>query len=197
MNETLNPIWTSPPRSQTGLVGVGLLSASLTLSLLASTGTVAMAAPHVRIVSLQGVTNTGGQQIVVESPNAAETLRRIHTRSGLSWAQLSFALNVSRRSVHKWAAGGAITPSNFESVRQLSSELEMAGDTTSDIRAAATSVGPDGTSLLDRFARNVRLRNQRPEGFSVDQLVGALRSGDVTVQGKLVGFVPLTERHPE
>lgn len=78
---------------------------------------------------------------------AVNELRRI---SGLTWEQVAQAFGVSRRSVHLWASGGAMTRDHQDRLWALLKVVRAAdrGD-ASDNRAALLAVGSEGKSPLE------------------------------------------------
>lgn len=45
-------------------------------------------------------------------PETAETVRDLHSRSGLSWDELARLVGVSRRTIHNWANGATVSRAN-------------------------------------------------------------------------------------
>jgi hypothetical protein len=53
------------------------------------------------------------------APDAATALMELRRLSGLTWDQLSVLFDVNRRSLHFWASGKALSPTNEEQLRRL------------------------------------------------------------------------------
>lgn len=78
---------------------------------------------------------------------AVGELRRL---SGLTWDQLARVFNVSRRSLHFWASGKAMAPSNEEHLqRVLAVVRKIDRGAASANRTALLSVRADGTIPFD------------------------------------------------
>jgi len=60
-----------------------------------------------------------GQFVPVPSGSTGETVLEIRRRSGLTWEQLGRLFGVSRRSVHHWASGKAVTPEHERMIRRM------------------------------------------------------------------------------
>ena len=77
-------------------------------------------------------------------------LRRL---SGLTWDQLARLFGVSRRSVHFWASGKPMAPSNEEHLRRLLAVVRKVdrGSARAN-RAILLGADEDGISLFDLLA---------------------------------------------
>ena len=60
-----------------------------------------------------------GQIVPVPSESTGEAVLEIRRRSGLTWEQLGKLFDVSRRSVHHWASGKAVTPEHERMIRRM------------------------------------------------------------------------------
>lgn len=60
-----------------------------------------------------------GQIVPVLSESTGEAVLEIRRRSGLTWEQLGHLFDVSRRSVHHWASGKAVTPEHERMIRRM------------------------------------------------------------------------------
>jgi len=60
-----------------------------------------------------------GQIVPVPSESTGEAVLEIRRRSGLTWEQLGHLFDVSRRSVHHWASGKAVTPEHERMLRWM------------------------------------------------------------------------------
>jgi DNA-binding transcriptional regulator YiaG len=88
----------------------------------------------------------------VMSPNTADIIQDIQTRSGLTWQQLSKALGVSRRTLYLWSKGGSVSAMHIESLTKFESLVRRydAGD-PSTTRLALLRSSVNGVSAFDRF----------------------------------------------
>lgn len=85
-----------------------------------------------------------------ESPPAVRHLRE---RSGLTWEQLARVLGVQRRSLHNWAGGAPISPSNRERLQRLVALVDFVDRGFVDqTNRALLSPTPDGHIVLDWLA---------------------------------------------
>jgi len=110
----------------------------------------------------------------ISIPTTAESVQYLHDISGLTWDQVSKLLGVSRRAVHMWAAGGAMSSGHEVILRRITAimeELQVASP--SERRAAILAPRQSGQSIYDRL-RAERARGDRITGapFSFEQLIG-------------------------
>ena len=70
-------------------------------------------------VSVRTASGPDGQIVPVPSESTGEAVLEIRRRSGLTWEQLGHLFDVSRRSVHHWASGKAVTPEHERMIRQI------------------------------------------------------------------------------
>lgn len=92
---------------------------------------------------------TAGTPVTVAASSGAAIgeLRRL---SGLSWDQLARLFNVSRRSLHFWASGKSMTPSNEEHLQRLLAVVRKADrGSASANRAVLLGVREDGNLPFD------------------------------------------------
>jgi len=95
---------------------------------------------------------TAGAAVVVAEPAGAAIveLRRL---SGFTWDQLARIFNVSRRSLHFWASGKPMAPSNEEHLQRLLSVVrKIDRGSASANRAALLGVREDGSLPFDLLA---------------------------------------------
>lgn len=112
-------------------------------------------------------TTAGAPIVPVEraGPAIAE-LRRL---SGLTWDQLARLFNVSRRSLHFWASGKAMTSSNEEHLQRLLAVLRHIDRGSAGAnRTALLAAGEDGAIPFDLLVAE-----------QYERVVGLLGSGDV------------------
>lgn len=60
-----------------------------------------------------------GQIEHVSAESTAEAVLEIRRRSGLTWEELSDLFDVSRRSVHHWASGKAVSARHEQTIRRM------------------------------------------------------------------------------
>jgi transcriptional regulator with XRE-family HTH domain len=97
-------------------------------------------------------TTAGGYTIrpVDRAGAAIAELRRL---SGFTWEQLARLFNVSRRSLHFWASGRAMTPANEEHLQRLLLVVRTIDrGSASTNRAELLAVRDDGTIVFDLLA---------------------------------------------
>lgn len=95
---------------------------------------------------------TAGASVFVTAPSGAAIgeLRRL---SGLTWDQLARLFNVSRRSLHFWASGKSMTPSNEEHLQRLLAVVRKVDrGSASANRAMLLGVREDGNLPFDLLA---------------------------------------------
>jgi DNA-binding transcriptional regulator YiaG len=164
-----------------------LATGTLVASLLGGTGTTVPVMSSERILVEQSVTSTT-VNIVLPKPtftgsrDLAASVRSLHARSGLSWEQLAKLFAVSRRAVHKWAAGGAMNMGNAARLAELHTAIDPLGDDPAIVRARLIASDDRGKTLLQTLIRPVNA-----PGLDLDQRIGSERHGDMTSFGKPVG----------
>jgi hypothetical protein len=107
-------------------------------------------------------------------PTTAQAVQYLHDTSGLTWEQVSQLLGVSRRAVHMWAAGGAMSSGHEVILRRITAIIEqLQAASPSECRAAILAPRQSGQSIYDRL-RSERARGDRITGapFSFEQLIG-------------------------
>lgn len=155
---------------------------------------------------------TAGAPVLVAQPVGAAIgeLRRL---SGLTWEQLARVFNVSRRSLHFWASGKPMAPSNEEHLqRVLAVVRKIDRGSASTNRTALFGVLEDGSIPFDHLiagdyeralmllghgeARRVSSRLSEAERgarepLSPDDLVGALQDRIHPTSGRLLTAKPI------
>jgi DNA-binding transcriptional regulator YiaG len=90
----------------------------------------------------------------VDSRIIPEALQDLRTRSLLSWGEIAGALSVSRRTVHNWLNGGAISARHMERLFALENIVWSAYSRSPDApRVWLLKPGTSGRSPLAEFAR--------------------------------------------
>lgn len=118
------------------------------------------------------------------SGRAIAEFRRL---SGLTWDQLAGLFNVSRRSVHFWASGKAMTSGNEEHLQRLLAALRRIDRGSAGAnRATLFTVHDDGRTPFDLLARGqydlavhvagFGYAQRRSTSFTVDDKVKAART---------------------
>jgi len=95
---------------------------------------------------------TAGASIVI-ADRAGAAIAELRRLSGFTWDQLARLFTVSRRSLHFWASGKAMTPSNEEHLQRLLAVVrKIDRGSASANRTALLAVREDGTIPLDLLA---------------------------------------------
>jgi DNA-binding transcriptional regulator YiaG len=96
-------------------------------------------------------TSAGASAVVAVSAGAA--ISELHRLSGLTWEQLARLFNVSRRSLHFWASGKPMAPSNEEHLQRLLSVVrKLDRGSASENRTLLLGVREDGSLPFDLLA---------------------------------------------
>jgi hypothetical protein len=114
-----------------------------------------------------GTTWPSGRKESDDHGGFSTQVRALHSRSGLTWEQLSRLFGVSRRAVHQWANGGRMNARHTERLAELSqilSELPAAGPTS--MRKLLMTPMRGGRSIFDMLRSNSR--------FSFDDVAGTM-----------------------
>lgn len=173
-----------------------LVSSSLMLSLVRGTGTAAGYSSADQVVVADAVTGNGGFSTAArsgETTASAGAVRQLRSRSGLSWDDLSRLFGVSRRSVHKWANGGAMNSKHIARLAELTARISSITGSPSEVRAKLLAPDERGRTLFQELVRTARPTTDRPEGFAVEDLVGARRDGDITTHGEFIDVTDIDD----
>jgi transcriptional regulator with XRE-family HTH domain len=87
--------------------------------MLAGLGTSALPAAEIVLRSPQPMQQTTAGASVIQVERAGDAIAELRRLSGLTWEQLARLFDVSRRSLHFWASGKAMTPANEEHLQRL------------------------------------------------------------------------------
>ena len=120
--------------------------------LLARPGTTTAYAFSLNLVPRSMEQTTAGASVLVAEPGGAAIgeLRRL---SGLTWDQLARLFNVSRRSLHFWASGKPMAPSNEEHLQRLLAIVrKIDRGSASANRSALLAAREDGSIPFDLLA---------------------------------------------
>ena len=108
------------------------------------------------VVAGLSVTNAGfTESVVAEQPSIADSLRRVHAQSKLTWTEIAATLGVSRRTVHNWLAGMVVSPrhaADLAELTQLISEHSVAGESPELTRSRLIAPDANGRSPLTRMS---------------------------------------------
>lgn len=135
------------------------------------------------------VTNSGEFPAHTKPTSTAlsEAVRRLHSRSGLSWDQLAKIFGVSRRAVHKWANGGSLNSYHSALLARLTMFVDGIGGNAETVRTLLLAPNSRGSTLMQHLIQQASPAVPKPQGFHISELVGTQRAGDVTVLGDLLG----------
>jgi DNA-binding transcriptional regulator YiaG len=146
---------------------------------------------------------------VLPSEHAGRAIGELRRLTGFTWEKLARLFNVSRRSLHFWASGKAMTPSNEEHLlRLLAVVRKVDRGSASTTRAALLAPRGDGSIPFDLLAagdyegvlsslgagraRAPRPAKQSAEASAVraprppEELVGALQDRVHPASGRLL-----------
>lgn len=188
---TPNPVQTLVPAPKVWATGM-LLAASMTTSCF-------VGAPAARAISLEDYTSSPAEATAVPGLNAVQSIapvssrvslasteraselttatliKEMHSKSGLTWEQLSKALGVSRRSVHLWASGGRINARHVELLSELARLIDEAPVANpKSVRAWLLTSEAGRSSPLEAF-KSTHRRTAPPVntvGYTPSQLLG-------------------------
>lgn len=112
-----------------------------------------------------------------QSESASQAILEIRRRSGLTWDEIADLFDVSRRSVHHWASGKAISSEHDQSIRRTLAIIRRIdrGDARST-RNLLLTPGADGQLGIDLLRQGV--------------------SDEILVQGGTVAIPPQVARTP-
>jgi DNA-binding transcriptional regulator YiaG len=108
--------------------------------------------PTVLVSQCPAKQTTAGVSVSMPVP-AGVAIGELRRLSGLTWEQLSRLFNVSRRSLHFWASGKPMAPSNEEHLQRLLAVIRRIDrGSASANRAALLGVREDGSIPYDLLA---------------------------------------------
>lgn len=91
-----------------------------------------------------------GQVDAVPAETSGETILEIRRRSGLTWEELGDLFNVSRRSVHHWASGKAVSAKHDQLIRQMLAAIRhLDRGEAARTRALLLTMDAKGIAVLD------------------------------------------------
>jgi len=159
---------------------------------------------------------TAGATVVIAEP-AGAAIGELRRLSGFTWDQLARIFNVSRRSLHFWASGKPMAPSNEEHLQRVLAVLrKIDRGAASANRTALLGVREDGSIPFDLlvngdYERALSLlgpgdgRRVSPPKLSEEaraaraprapeELVGALQDRIHPTSGRLLAAKPIATR---
>jgi DNA-binding transcriptional regulator YiaG len=102
---------------------------------------------HPRRIPVQ---TTAGASVVLAATPSGSGIGELRRMSGLTWDQLARLFNVGRRSLHFWASGKSMAPSNEERLQRLLAVVRKVDrGSGSANRAALLGVREDGNIPFD------------------------------------------------
>lgn len=174
----------------------------------------ARAEPSELLVFPQAALQTSSGAAAAVQGRAGASIAELRRLSGLSWDQLAHLFGVSRRSLHFWASGKAMAPSNEEHLQRMLAALrQIDRGSASANRSALLDAQAEGELPLDllaggQYQRVVELlgaglaRRLNPPKLSAaataaraprppEELVGALQDRIHPTSGRLAGSKPM------
>ncbi len=118
------------------------------------TSAAAVAPPLEAISRLQrSLDQTSAGASLRASISVGSAIGELRRRSGLTWDQLARVFNVSRRALHFWASGKAMTPSNEEHLQRLLAVIrQMDTGAPNSNRRLLLQASANGSLPLDLLA---------------------------------------------
>lgn len=157
---------TMPTRAANPESPIAALFAKLLTSPSTSTRDILKLEPRAELVAGLSVTNAGFTEAAVAGqPSIADSLRRIHAQSKLTWTEIAATLGVSRRTVHNWLAGMVVSPrhaADLAALTHLINEHSVAGDPPEVTRSRLIAPDPGGRSPLTRMSMTRTAHAPRP-----------------------------------
>jgi DNA-binding transcriptional regulator YiaG len=116
------------------------------------TSTLNAFSPDVLLRSQRADQTSAGVSVTSTAASGA-TIGELRRLSGLTWDQLARLFNLSRRSLHFWASGKPMTPSNEEHLQRLMAVMRMVDrGSASANRAMLLGVREEGILPFDLLA---------------------------------------------
>jgi hypothetical protein len=166
--------------------------------------------PELHYVLVANVTNVGFVSFNKPEPLSPSALiLDVHTRSGLTWDELSRLFGCDKRTLHLWARGSRPSDENESRLRQVANLVRQRDVGSPDAtRRLLFSSAQGSESLFSMLSRTARAElhpttakttpgvstRQRPSLPS--ELLGALHDNVTNERGRLVAAKPLRRRHP-
>lgn len=85
-------------------------------------------------------------------PSTAESVRKLHAISGLTWEQLARLFGVSRRAVHHWASGGRMNALNEEQLIEMLDVISrLPSGSPTERRSLILATPLEGPSIFEQL----------------------------------------------
>lgn len=102
----------------------------------------------------------------------ATSIRDLRSRTGLTWDELAKLFGVSRRALHLWASGGAISPRHASRLSVLAGELLPATPSTpAEVRDFLMAPRQAGRSVFQDLVRDASPAPRRLGGLTPAQRI--------------------------
>jgi hypothetical protein len=145
---------------QTSALGALLCTGAVGIAPL-GTGVLEQATENTYPVWVEADSTTGGPsgqlppRLPQDTQSSASAILEIRRRSGLTWDELAHLFDVSRRSVHHWASGKAVSASHHRQIRRMLATIRYI-DQGEAARTRDFLLAPEasGESRLDLLSRN-------------------------------------------
>jgi hypothetical protein len=136
---------------RTGAVGIALLGTGVLEQATANTYSVWVEADS----TVSGPSGQLPARLPEDTQSSASAILEIRRRSGLTWDELAYLFDVSRRSVHHWASGKTVSSSHHRQIRRMLAAMrhidQGEAPRTRDFLLASDA---SGESRLDLLSRN-------------------------------------------
>lgn len=109
-----------------------------------------------------------------QRPSTAESVRRLHADSGLTWEQLARLFGVSRRAVHHWASGGRMNALNEEQLSEMHDVISrLPSGNPAERRSLILATPPEGPSIFEKLkSRHPHSEILQVAAYTPDSLIG-------------------------
>lgn len=136
---------------RTGAVGIALLGTGVLEQATANTYSMWVEADS----TVSGPSGLLPARLPEDTQSSASAILEIRRRSGLTWDELAYLFDVSRRSVHHWASGKPVSASHHRQIRRMLAAIRHI-DQGEAARTRDFLLAPDasGESRLDLLSRN-------------------------------------------
>ena len=109
-----------------------------------------------------------------QPPSTAESVRRLHADSGLTWEQLARLFGVSRRAVHHWASGGRMNALNEEQLSEMHDIISrLPSGNPAERRSLILATPPEGPSIFEKLkSRQPHSEILQVAAYTPESLIG-------------------------
>lgn len=107
-------------------------------------------------------------------PSTAESVRKLHAISGLTWEQLARLFGVSRRAVHHWASGARMNALNEEQLIEMLDVIsKLPSGSPTERRSLILATPAEGPSIFEQLkSRQPRSDILQVSAYPPDLLIG-------------------------